>query len=61
MKPKLLALLLALTLFALSGLLLTGCAFTYPGEHGNITLEFQPTDAMLQAAGLNLHPVLRDK
>jgi hypothetical protein len=57
MKPKLLALLLALTLFALSGLLLTGC--TYTGEHG--TISFHPPAELLNRAGLTLHPVLRDK
>ena len=34
-------------------LLFTGCSVTYPHKHGNITLEFTPTDAMLERAGIS--------
>jgi len=40
-------------------LLFTGCSVTYPGKHGNVTLEFTPTDAMLERAGITR--TLRDK
>ena len=33
-------------------LLFTGCSVTYPHKHGNITLEFTPTDAMLDRVGI---------
>ena len=33
-------------------LLFTGCSVTYPSKHGNITLEFTPTDAMLDRVGI---------
>jgi hypothetical protein len=34
-------------------LLFTGCSVTYPSKHGNITLEFTPTNAMLEQAGIS--------
>ena len=40
-------------------LLFTGCSVTYPGKHGNVTLEFTPTDAMLERAGITR--TLKDK
>ena len=56
---------LAVFLFALSFLLLglaflTGCAVTYPGKHGNVTLEFTPTPEMLDLAGIKTR-TLKDK
>ena len=35
-------------------LLLPACSVTYPGKHGNVTLEFTPTKEMLDAAGLKM-------
>lgn len=52
---KLLTLLLILPL-------LGACSVTYPGKHGNVTLEFTPTKEMLNAAGLKVSTrTLRDK
>ena len=42
-------------------LLMSGCALTYPGKHGNVTLEFTPTPEMLDYVGVRVHPVNRDK
>jgi len=41
--------------------LLSGCALTYPGSQGNVTLEFQPTPEMLEKFGLRRTPTLKDK
>jgi hypothetical protein len=40
---------------------MSGCALTYPGKHGNITLELTPTPEMLDHIGVRIHPVNRDK
>ena len=40
---------------------MSGCALTYPGKHGNVTLEFTPTPEMLEHMGVRVHPVYRDK
>lgn len=40
-------------------LLFTGCSVTYPYKNGNITLEFTPTDKMLERAGITR--TLKDK
>ena len=46
----------------LAAALLPACAVTYPGKHGNVTLEFSPTHEMLEAAGMKLNTrTLRDK
>jgi hypothetical protein len=46
----------------LAAALLTSCAVTYPGKHGNVTFEFSPTPEMLEAAGMKLNTrTLRDK
>jgi hypothetical protein len=46
----------------LAAALLPACAVTYPGKHGNVTLEFSPTPEMLEAAGMKLSTrTLRDK
>jgi hypothetical protein len=53
---------LATVLALLAAALLTSCAVTYPGKHGNVTLEFSPTPEMLEAAGMKLSTrTLRDK
>ena len=46
---------------ALVALLFPACAVTYPGKHGNVTLEFTPTAEMLDMAGLKVSRTLGDK
>ena len=49
-------------LLVLAAALLTSCAVTYPTKAGSVTLEFQPTPEMLEAAGMKLNTrTLRDK
>jgi hypothetical protein len=55
---SLIAAMLAASAFSVL-LLFTGCSVTYPGKHGNVTLEFTPTDAMLERAGITR--TLKDK
>lgn len=52
--PRWLAHMLFMAYIAISILLLTGCAVTYPTKAGDVTFSFQPPPELLNKYGINV-------